>query len=203
MRERLQDRRGQLGDVGERVLIRAAWSVGMGVGTGTGVGTGVGTSEDASARVARGASAEESWCRGARERVRLVNGTPLTRTAMCAVLTWCTVLPSLRTTNERTTDSTLSNRPRRTIAGALRTVEALRLFQEPLEPAAVEPDVLELLEYAAPVRLGVVRELRALDEREDDRVLEAREDCADAVERERVAAQDEVLLGKRDAGHRL
>lgn len=85
--------------------------------------------------------------------------------------------------------------------GNARTVERLGLLQEPLEPAAIEADVLELLDLAAAVGLGVVRELGALDEREDDGVLEAGEDGADAVERERVAADDEVLFGERHGSH--
>ena len=63
-------------------------------------------------------------------------------------------------------------------------MEGLGLLEEPVEPAALEADVLELLDLAAAVGLGVVRELRALDELEEDRVLEALQHGADVVERE-------------------
>lgn len=69
-----------------------------------------------------------------------------------------------------------------------RTVERLDLLQKPLEPRAGEAGVDELGERGLLVHARVVRELGALDEREDDRVLEPGEHRADVVERERIAA---------------
>lgn len=74
-------------------------------------------------------------------------------------------------------------------------MEGLRLLQEPLKPAPLEPGLLQLLKLALAVYLGIVRELRALNEVEDDGVLEPVQDRPDAIKRERVGGEDEVLLG--------
>lgn len=121
--------------------------------------------------------------------------------------TWCISLPWLRARRRRSgacAAAPISTRPDlepRGTAGGL-TMEGLGLLQEPLEPAPGEADFLELLDLTPPIRLRVVRELRALDEREDNRVLKTREDGADALEREGIAAEDKVLLWERHAGHR-
>ena len=81
-------------------------------------------------------------------------------------------------------------------------MEGLGLLQEPLEPAPGEADLLELLDLTPPIRLWIVRELSALDEREDNRVLKTRKDGTDALEREWIAAEDKILLWERHAGHR-
>lgn len=73
-------------------------------------------------------------------------------------------------------------------------MENLRLFQEPLEPAALELESLELPEDASLVYFGVVCELRAFDERKDDGVLEAVEDGPDPVQGERVFCERVVGL---------
>ena len=51
-------------------------------------------------------------------------------------------------------------------------MEGLRLLQEPLKPTPLEPDLLQLLKFALAIYLGVVRELRAFDQVEDDGVFE-------------------------------
>jgi len=73
-------------------------------------------------------------------------------------------------------------------------VESLRLFQEPLEPAARELESLELPEDASLVDFGVVCELRAFDERKDDGVFEAVEDGSDPLQGERVFCERVVGL---------
>ena len=50
-------------------------------------------------------------------------------------------------------------------------MESLRLFQEPLEPTALEVESLELPEDALLVYIGVVCKLRAFYERKDDGVF--------------------------------
>lgn len=64
------------------------------------------------------------------------------------------------------------------------TVERLRLFQEPVQPASLETIVLELLELSLAVYLGIVCELGALDKGEDDSIFQARQDRSNPVQRE-------------------
>ena len=67
-------------------------------------------------------------------------------------------------------------------------VHRLRLQQEPLDPAPDEAVLVQHVgERVALVDARVVRELRALDEREDDRVLEPLQHVADLAEVERSA----------------
>ena len=73
------------------------------------------------------------------------------------------------------------------------TVERFRLFQEPFEPAAVETESCELWEGAALVYLWVVCELSPLNEGKDDGVLQPRQYRPDAIQRQRVAGEHEVL----------
>lgn len=76
-------------------------------------------------------------------------------------------------------------------------MEGLCLLQKPLKPTPFEADLLQLLELALAVYLGVMRELRALNEVEDNGILEPVQDRPNAIERERVCGEDEVLLGGR------
>ena len=79
-------------------------------------------------------------------------------------------------------------------------MESLRLFQEPLEPAARELESLELPEDAPLVYFGVVCELRAFDEGKDDGVFEAVEDGPDPIQGERVFCERVVGLHRSAAG---
>ena len=72
-------------------------------------------------------------------------------------------------------------------------MEALSLVEEPEEPA-VCAELGDVVKGAGLVYFGVVCELCALDEGEDDGVLEAGEDGADAVEGERVLCEHVVGL---------
>jgi len=73
-------------------------------------------------------------------------------------------------------------------------MEDLGFFEEPLEPAAMEVELLELSEGAALIDAGIVGELGALDKGEDDGIFEADEDAADSFERKRVVGEDVVGL---------
>jgi len=55
-------------------------------------------------------------------------------------------------------------------------MEALGFLQEPLEPAALEPQVLELCEGPTLVYPGVMGELSPLDKRKNDSVLQSGQD---------------------------
>lgn len=65
--------------------------------------------------------------------------------------------------------------------------------QYPLKPATVVFQLLQFWERTALVHPGVVRELRALDEREYDRVLEAVQNATDPVEGEGISRVNVVL----------
>jgi len=73
-------------------------------------------------------------------------------------------------------------------------MESLRLFQEPLEPTALELESLELPEDVSLVDFGVVGELRAFYERKDDGVFEAVEDGPDPLQGERVFCERVISL---------
>lgn len=81
----------------------------------------------------------------------------------------------------------------------MRTLERLGLLYEPIKPATLEADGLELGECTALVRLRVVRELGAFDEGEDNRVLEPGKDTTDAVEVQWVTPERKV---EERGGHR-
>ena len=104
------------------------------------------------------------------------------------VLLCCRYIP--QTSSER---AAFSNRLWRTITGST-------THHERLEPAAVEPDLLDI---ATLICCGIVRERHAL--MSGKIIVSSRRVriATDTVEQERVTAQDEVLLGKRDAGNRL
>lgn len=77
-------------------------------------------------------------------------------------------------------------------------MERFGLLQEPFQPAPLKSDLTELLRSSAFINPGIVGKLSSFYERENYRVFEANEGRSDAVQRERVSRDHEVLHGGGD-----
>lgn len=76
-------------------------------------------------------------------------------------------------------------------------MKSLCLLQEPIQHTPLEPDLFQLLESPLLVQSRIVRELGALNEREDNGILESNEDTAYLLEIQRVPGEGEVELRVR------
>jgi hypothetical protein len=75
----------------------------------------------------------------------------------------------------------------------VRTMECFNLFQEPLEPTSIESHIPHFLERATDVDSGVVSKLCPLYQVKNDGVFEADQNLTDALKRERVFLEHEIL----------
>lgn len=76
----------------------------------------------------------------------------------------------------------------------VRTMESLCFLQEPFQPASFEPKLHQLPHASALVDFRVMRELRSLDQREDNGVLQTDQRGSDAIQGEGVPREHEILL---------